>query len=81
MSNPSRPRRKAPVEHDPKALREARIRAGWRQGDLAREVGVVQSVISEAETGTRGVSVVVRARIADVLHCDPITFAPLEVNA
>jgi hypothetical protein len=38
-------------------------------------------VISEAETGPAGVSVVVRIRIADVLHCDPITFAPLEVNA
>lgn len=81
MPNTSPPRRKAPVEHDPRALRQARVRAGWRQGDLAREVGVVQSVLSEAERGTRGISPVVRAKVAQVLNCDPITFAPLEVRA
>lgn len=81
MPDTKRPRRKAPVEHDPRALREARIRAGLLQGDLARQVGVVQSVLSEAERGTRGISPVVRARIAKVLSCDPITFAPVEVAA
>jgi transcriptional regulator with XRE-family HTH domain len=81
MPNTSQPRRKAPVEHDPQALRQARVRAGWRQGDLAREVGVVQSVLSEAERGTRGISSVVRARVAKLLNCDPITFAPRSVSA
>lgn len=81
MPNTTRPRRKAPVEHDPLALRQARIRAGWRQGDLAREVGVAQSVLSEAESGARGISPAVRRRVADVLRCDPITFAPSEAAA
>jgi transcriptional regulator with XRE-family HTH domain len=81
MPNTSPPRRKAPVEHDPLALRQARIRAGWQQGELAREIGVVQSVLSEAERGTRGISPAVRAKVAKVLNCDPITFAPLPVRA
>jgi transcriptional regulator with XRE-family HTH domain len=76
-----RPRRKAPVEHDPAALRRARIRAGLMQGDVARQVGISQSVLSEAERGTRGLSPVIRAKVAKVLSCDPITFAPLEVAA
>jgi transcriptional regulator with XRE-family HTH domain len=77
MPNTNPPRRKAPVEHDPRALRQARIRAGWLQGDLAREVGISQSVLSEAERGTRGISPGVRVKVAKVLNCDPITFAPL----
>lgn len=81
MPNTSQPRRKAPMEHDPRALRQARIRAGWRQRDLAREVGVVQSVLSEAERGTRGISPAVRNKVAKVLGVDPITFAPREVAA
>jgi len=81
MPDTQRPRRKAPVEHDPRALREARIRAGWAQQDLARAAGVVPSVLSEAERGTRGISATVRVRVAKLLNCDPITFAPLEVNA
>jgi len=81
MPNTTPPRRKAPVEHDPRALRQARIRAGWRQGDLAREVGVVQSVLSEAERGTRGISPMVRVKIAKLLNCDPITFAPVKAAA
>lgn len=78
MPTTQRLRRKSPVEHDPQALRQARIRAGLRQGDLARELGVAQSVLSEAETGRRGISPAVRVRLAKLLSCDPITFAPLE---
>jgi transcriptional regulator with XRE-family HTH domain len=81
MPNTKPPRRKAPVEHDPQALRQARIRAGWQQGDLARAVGVAQSVLSEAERGTRGISPAVRTRVAKFLECDPITFAPLKAAA
>lgn len=81
MSNTERPRRKTPVDHDPRALKEARIRAGWRQGELARELGVVQSALSEAESGTRGISPRVRKRLSEVLGCDPITFAPTGVSA
>lgn len=81
MPNIPRPRRISPVDHDPQALKQARIRAGRRQGELARELGVVQSVLSEAERGTRGISPAVRVRLAEVLSCDPITFAPLKVAA
>lgn len=76
MPKNERPRRKAPLEHDPSALRKARIRAGLLQRDLAREIGVSPSVLSEAENGTRGISPPVRARLAKVLDCDPISFAP-----
>jgi transcriptional regulator with XRE-family HTH domain len=75
------PRRKTPLDHDPQALREARIRAGWLQQDLAREVGISPSVLSEAERGTRGLTPPVRVKVAKLLTCDPITFAPLQVPA
>lgn len=81
MPDTRRPRRKSPVDHDPRALREARIRAGLRQGELAQRLNVVQSVLSEAESGTRGLSPSVRVRLAQELHCDPITFAPHQVAA
>jgi len=81
MPNNERPRRKTPVDHDPQALREARIRAGLRQRELADQLGVTQSVISEAETGSRGISPAVRLQAAKLLGCDPITFAPLKATA
>jgi transcriptional regulator with XRE-family HTH domain len=77
MPDTRRPRRKTPVDHDPRALREARIRAGLRQKDLAEQLNVAQSVLSEAETGKRGLSPAVRKRLAQFLGCDPITFAPV----
>lgn len=51
------------------------------QGDVAAQAGISQSVLSEAEKGTRGLSPPVRKRVAEVLNCDPVTFAPLEVPA
>jgi transcriptional regulator with XRE-family HTH domain len=76
---PDTPReRKTPVDHDPAALREARIRAGWRQRALAEALGVSPSTICEAERGTRGINPKLRVRIANVLNCDAITFEPLE---
>ncbi|WP_433368444.1 helix-turn-helix domain-containing protein [Actinoplanes sp. CA-142083] len=81
MPDTRQPRRKTPVDHDPRALREARIRAGLRQGDLARELNISQSLLSEAETGTRGINPALRVRLAKFLGCDPISFAPLQVRA
>lgn len=52
-----------------------------KQGELAELIGVSQSVLSEAESGTRGLSVDVRKAACEVLQCDPITFAPLKVPA
>lgn len=78
MQATKRPRRKTPVDHDPKALKQARIRAGWRQKALASELGISASALCEAEKGTRGLNPVVRTRLANLLACDPISFVPVE---
>lgn len=81
MTDTPKPRRKTPVDHNPTALRLARIRRGLQQQELARLVNVVPSVLSEAEHGTRGISPAVRKRVAETLRCDPITFEPVEIAA
>jgi transcriptional regulator with XRE-family HTH domain len=81
MPDTRRPRRKTPVDHDPQALKDARIRKGLRQQDLADLAGISQSVISEAENAKRGFSPSIRVKVAKVLDADPITFAPLTVSA
>lgn len=77
MRTTKRPRRKTPVDHDPKALKRARIRAGLRQNELADLLGISPSSLCEAEKGTRGLRPNVRAELAKQLGCDPISFAPL----
>lgn len=76
MPNAKRPRRKTPVDHDPQALRLARIRAGYQQRTLAQELGISPGTLCEAERGTRGINPSVRAKLAKVLNCDAITFEP-----
>lgn len=79
MQATERPRRKNPVDHDPRALRRARIRAGWQQNQLAHRLGLRSaSTLCEAEKGTRGLSPKVRLELAKVLGCDPITFEPVD---
>lgn len=68
----TRPRRKSPVDHDPVALKWARERSGWRQAELARELGISRSSLCEAEKGTRGLHPMVKKRLAEVLNC-PVT--------
>lgn len=65
----TRPRRIAPVDHNPEALAWAMRRAGWRQASLAREVGISRSLMSEALKGHRGLSPAVLNKIAEVLNC------------
>jgi DNA-binding XRE family transcriptional regulator len=72
MPDTTRPRRIAPVDHDPEALKWARERAGWRATDLARAVGISRSLLSEAEGGTRGLSPAIKNKIAETLNC-PVT--------
>jgi transcriptional regulator with XRE-family HTH domain len=72
MPATTRPRRISPVDHDPEALRWARVNAGWRQAPLAREVGISPSSLCEAEKGTRGLAPDVRKRLAAALGC-PVT--------
>lgn len=72
MRATTRPRRIAPVAHDPEALRWARERAGWRQAALARQVGISPSLLCEAEKGTRGLAPAVLNKVASALNC-PVT--------
>jgi transcriptional regulator with XRE-family HTH domain len=67
-----RPRRLSPVDHDPDALRWARERAGWRQAQLARAVGMSPSLLCEAEKGRRNLRPDLKQKLAEVLNC-PVT--------
>lgn len=72
MSATTRPRRKTPVDHDPVALKWARVRSGWRQAQLAREVGISPSLLCEAEKGTRGLHPAIKNKLAAAMNC-PVT--------
>lgn len=65
----TRPRRIAPVDHNPEALAWAIRRAGWRQAGFAREIGISRSLLSEALKGTRGLSPAVLNKMAETLGC------------
>lgn len=80
MPETTRPRRVAPVTHDPEALRWARERAGWRQNALAQQAGISASLLCEAEKGTRGLAPAVLNRLASVLNC-PVTVLERKGNA
>ncbi len=69
-----KPRRVAALDHDPAALKQARMQAGWRQRHLAEAVGISVSLLSEAEKGTRGLAPAVLERIAAILGCPAATF-------
>ncbi len=51
-------------------VKDARIRKGLTQLQLAEEVGVVQSAISEIESGNLRPSTTLLVRLADVLDLD-----------
>lgn len=74
------PRRVAPVDHDPAALRWARNAAGWRQSALAAQVGISRSLLCEAEKGTRGLAPGVLKQMARVLNC-PVTVLQRKADA
>ena len=48
-------------------VRRLRESAGLTQTDLAREAGIEQGTLSAIETGTRGVSMLMVARLAETL--------------
>lgn len=75
-----RPRRVAPLSHDPEAVRWARERTGWSQADLARAAGVSRSLICEIENGTRGLPPRLRNRLAEVLNC-PVSVLEVKRSA
>jgi transcriptional regulator with XRE-family HTH domain len=74
-----RPRRIAPVDHDPAALVWTRKAAGWRQAALAQEVGISASLLCEAEKGTRGLAPKVLIDLAKALDC-PVTMLKRKVH-
>jgi transcriptional regulator with XRE-family HTH domain len=58
-----------PIEHDPGAVKEAREAAGLSQYALAKLLGVVRSLVSEIEGGTRNAKPEMQRRIARILGC------------
>ena len=51
------------------AIREIRLEKGKTQGELAKMVGVTQSMICQIERGTKAVTVPMLLEIADALGC------------
>lgn len=52
-------------------IRERRTAAGWRQADLAREVGISASYLNLIEHNRRNVGAALLRRIAEALKVDP----------
>jgi putative transcriptional regulator len=54
----------------PNKIREFRKERGWRQVDLAQRLGILQSEVSDIETGKRKPNIYLAKRIAKVLGKD-----------
>jgi putative transcriptional regulator len=54
----------------PNKIREFRKEKGWRQVDLAQKLGILQSEVSDIETGKRKPNIYLAKRIAKVLGRD-----------
>jgi transcriptional regulator with XRE-family HTH domain len=62
---------KRPLNHKPAAVRKARERTGLTRTEVASELGVSLSLISEIEGGTRNATPAMILRLAALLNCDP----------
>jgi putative transcriptional regulator len=51
-------------------IRDFRKEKGWRQVDLAQKLGILQSEVSDIETGKRKPNIYLAKRIAKVLGRD-----------
>ena len=60
---------KNPLDHEPEAVTWARTQAGLTKTQLAKEIGVSLSLISEIEAGTRNATPANLKLIADALNC------------
>lgn len=49
-------------------LREAREYLGFRQGEVARSLGIARTALSNIERGTRGVDALELKKLADLYH-------------
>jgi len=54
----------------PNKIRDFRKEKGWRQVDLAQKLGILQSEVSDIETGKRKPNIYLAKKIAKVLEKD-----------
>jgi len=54
----------------PNKIRDFRKEKGWRQVDLAQKLGILQSEVSDIETGKRKPNIYLAKKIAKVLGKD-----------
>jgi len=64
---------KRPLNHKPAAVRRARERLGLTRKQVADELQVSPSLITEIEKGTRNATPAMVLRLAGVLRCKPDT--------
>ncbi|MEV7422816.1 helix-turn-helix transcriptional regulator [Streptomyces sp. NPDC091212] len=69
MASPPRRPPKYPLDHEPEAVTYARKKAGLTMTDLADQLGVSLSLVSEIESGTRNATPLIQQRMAAVLNC------------
>ncbi|MFC0546894.1 helix-turn-helix domain-containing protein [Kutzneria chonburiensis] len=73
--------KKSPVRlhHDPEALRWARLAKGWKQQELARELGILPTTLCQMEAGTRSAGPRLLPKVAAILGC-PISILEAKRN-
>ncbi|MEU3044319.1 helix-turn-helix domain-containing protein [Streptomyces albidoflavus] len=69
MSRRTRRPRGAPLHHRPDAVRYAREQAGLTSREVARRVGISESLMSDIAQGRRSAAPETLERIARVLGC------------
>jgi len=65
----------------PERLKEARISRGLTQEDVARQMSVSRSLISQYETGATGISTQHLLNLAQILDVSPIALMGLSVRS
>jgi len=60
---------KIPTDHEPVAVEYARRKAGLTKTDVARELGVSLSLISQIESGVRNATPAMIQKLAQVFNC------------
>jgi transcriptional regulator with XRE-family HTH domain len=65
----------------PDRLKEARVRRGLTQEDVAQQLTVSRSLISQYETGATGISIEHLMKLAQILDESPITLMGLSVRS
>lgn len=66
---PTRKPPKNPIDHEPEAVTYAREKAGLTRIQLAERCGVVKSLITEIENGTRNATPAMIDKLAGALNC------------